>query len=242
MKGLPVEGAVAGDEVVVFAAGDVFDVTVPDAVFEKQEGGGDVFAEDDGVADVEVGAQQWRAEGVDQFTKLGGPFDEEHGFAFDADFDVELVGEFEEGFEGVFELLHGAVGGHGGEGFAAGDGDVVSADGLGEAEGVGNHADAVGAELRVRRDEGGFEEGFGRGILPVAEGAVGVDVGDGEMEAGEGGAEGVCFGGVEVVGVPVGFVGEDFDGRIAGGGDGFEGVWEWVAGEGVGGEGELHGG
>ena len=97
-EGLPVEGALAGDEVVVFAVCDVFDVAVPDAACEEVEGFGDRFADDYGVADVEVGAELRGGQAVDEFSELVGVFDEEAGLGFDADFDLELFGEFEEGF------------------------------------------------------------------------------------------------------------------------------------------------
>ena len=167
---------------IVFAARNVFNVAIPDAALEDVKNRGNVFAEDDAVAEVEVGAEHAAAEAVDEVAEFGGPFDEEAGLALDADADFEVFGGFEDGGEGFAELFHGGVGGHGGEGLAAGDADVVGADGFGEVEGVLDHADAVGAEFGVGGDQGGFEEGFGRGVFPVAEGAVGVDVADSEVE------------------------------------------------------------
>ena len=146
---LPVHGAGAGYEVVVFFAGDVFDVAVPDAVFEEFDGGGDVFAGDEAVADVEVGAEEFGAHAVDEFAEFGGPFDEEARLGFDADADFEFFGGVEDGAEGFAELFSGGVGGHGGQGLAGGDGDVFGADGFGELEGGLDHADAVGAVGRV---------------------------------------------------------------------------------------------
>src|SRR3982751_1551770 len=64
LEGLPVEGALARDQVVVLSARDVFDVEVPDAVAEELDGVGDRLADHLAVADVEVPPEARVAEAV----------------------------------------------------------------------------------------------------------------------------------------------------------------------------------
>ncbi len=67
------------------------------------------------------------------------------------------------------ELLLGFVGRHAANAAAAGDADVLGANFRREVERRFDHRRAVGAILRVRADQAGFEIWFRRGVFPIAE-------------------------------------------------------------------------
>src|SRR5258706_5639898 len=114
-EGLPIQRALAWDHVVVLAAGDVFDVEVPDAVVQELDGVGDGFADDLAVADVEIGAEARMFEAVDPVAQLGDVFEIKSRLTLDADVDVELISAVEDGADGFGELFGGGLGRHAAE-------------------------------------------------------------------------------------------------------------------------------
>ena len=131
---LPVVGSFAGNHVVMLAAGEVFDVQVPDPAGQLLCHGIDVFAEHKAVADIEVGAEARMIEPVDPVAQFGDVFEKQARLALDADIDAERVGAIENRLDGFCELPARRIRRHPAEAPAAGDADVPCTDLLREIE------------------------------------------------------------------------------------------------------------
>jgi hypothetical protein len=238
----PVEVPFARNHVVVLAAGEVFDVHVPDSARQPAHGVADVFADDDAVADVEVGAEARVVQSLDPVLQLGDVFEEEPRLELDAEVDAERFGLVEHRSDRLGELLCRLVRRHRPEAPAARDADIVRADVLGKLQRAENERGAVGALLRIGADQARFEVRFGRRVLPIAERAIAVDVADRQAELIQLTPNAIGERPVDAARVSVRDVSEDLDAFEPRRADAAQGIGETVAGVGVGREGQLHAG
>src|SRR5665213_1201141 len=132
------------------------------------------------MADIEIRAQAGMSQPINPFAQFAGVFEKEARLAFYTDVDTECIRAIEEWADGLGELPRGFIGGHAAQAAAAGDADVGRADILRKLQGFDDHRGAVGAMDGIGADEAGLEVRLWRGILPVANRTIAIDVADGK--------------------------------------------------------------
>ncbi len=162
------------------------------------------------------------------------------GSQLDADVHAERVGPVQDRPDGLGKLPGGLVRRHAAERPAAGDADVGGADVFGELQRSQDHCRAVGPVLRVRADQARLKVRLWRGVLPVAERTIAIDVADRQTGLLQCPHNRVDQGRVDVRRVGVGHIRQDLNAGEPGPPDAPKGIGQRMPRIGVGGKGELH--